>query len=128
MKLLKPLLLSAFLGASMGAFSTAALAETDEGRITFTPQVAIANTVAKIMEARHAIDNGADSDAAVALITEAIDLNKEINANDIVDSKRQRAATHLKKAKSAAKKSELQVAEEQLKEAEQKFKELPSFI
>ncbi len=127
MKILKPLLLSAFLGASMGAFSTAVLAE-DEGRVTYTPEVAIANTVAKIMETRHAIDNGADSDEAVELIIEATDLNKEINANDAVDARRQRAAYHLKKAKFAARKSELQVAEEHLKIAEEKFKELPDFI
>jgi enoyl-CoA hydratase/carnithine racemase len=128
MKLLKPLLLSAFLGASMGVFSTAALAECEDGRTCFEPEQAIDMTVAKIMEARHAIDNGADNKDVLALIREAKNLNKEINANDIVDRKRQKAASFLKKAKKEMKKSQNQVAEEHLKEAEKLFKGLHGYL
>jgi len=128
MKILKPLLLSAFLGASMGAFSTAALAECEDGRTCFEPDVAIDNTVNKIMEARHAIDNGADSDQILALIKQAISLNKEINANDIVDRKRQKANSYLKKARSEVRKSALQPADSHLLEAENRFKALHSFL
>lgn len=128
MKFLKPFLLSICLGASMGTFSTAALAECEDGRTCFDPDVAIDNTVAKIMEARHAIDNGVDSDGILLLIKEAINLNKEINANDVVDRKRQKAAKYLKLARKEVRKSALQPADAHLLEAETRFKELHSFL
>ena len=128
MKILKPFLLSVCLGASMGAFSTAAIAECEDGRTCFDPDIAIDNVVNKIMEARHAIDNGADSQGILNLIKEAISLNKEINANDVVDRKRQKAASYLKKARSEVKKSALQPADSHLLEAETRFKELHSFL
>ncbi|MDF1582668.1 MAG: hypothetical protein RQ733_03245 [Methyloprofundus sp.] len=128
MKLLKPLLLSAFLGASMGAFSTAALAECEDGRTCYEPAEAIDITVEKIMEARHAIDNGADTSVILELINEAKNLNKEINANDIVDRNRQRANSYLNKARSEVKKSALQPADAHLLEAETRFKALHSML
>jgi hypothetical protein len=128
MKILKPFLLSVCLGASMGAFSTAALAECEDGRTCFEPDVAIDNVVEKIMEARHAIDNGADSQGILNLIKEAINLNKEINANDIVDRNRQKAAKYLKLARKEIKKSALQPAESHLLEAEKRFKALHSML
>ena len=128
MKILKPFLLSVCLGASMGSFSTAALAECEDGRTCFEPDIAIDNVVNKIMETRHAIDNGADSQGILNLIKEAIALNKEINANDVVDRKRQKAASYLKKARSEVKKSALQPADSHLLEAETRFKELHSFL
>ncbi len=128
MKILKPFLLSVCLGASMGAFSTAALAECEDGRTCFEPDVAIDNVVSKIMEARHAIDNGADSQGIINLIREAISLNKEINANDVVDRHRQKAAGYLKKARSEVKKSALQPADAHLLEAENRFKALHALL
>ncbi len=128
MKILKPFLLSVCLGASMGTFSTAALAECEDGRTCFEPDVAIDNVVEKIMEARHAIDNGADSQGILNLIKEAINLNKEINANDIVDRNRQKAAKYLKLARKEIKKSALQPAESHLLEAENRFKALHGML
>ncbi len=130
MKLLKPLLLSAFLGASMGAISMPASAAEgcEDGRTCFSPEAAIDMTVAKIAEARHAIDNGVDTGDILVLIRESINANKEINANDIVDRNRQRAAKFLKKARKEVKKAELQVAEEHLKEAETRFKALHGML
>jgi len=128
MKILKPFLLSVCLGASMGTFSTAALAECEDGRTCFEPDVAIDNVVAKIMEARHAIDNGADNELVLILIKEAKSLNKEINANDIVDRKRQKAASYFNKARKEVRKSQNQVAEEHLKEAEAQFKALHGYL
>lgn len=124
MKFLKPFLLSICLGASMGTFSTAALAECEDGRTCFEPDVAIDNTVAKIMEARHAIDNGVDTDGILLLIKQAINLNKEINANDVVDRKRQKAAKYLKLARKEVRNSALQPADSHLLEAETRFKAL----
>ncbi len=130
MKILKPLLLSAFLGASLGAFSMSASAAEgcEDGRTCFTPEAAISMTVAKIAETRHAIDNGVDEGDILILIREAINANKEINANDVVDRNRQRAAKFLKKARKEVKKAEFQVAEEHLKEAEARFKALHGMI
>lgn len=128
MKLLKPLLLSAFLGASMGAFSTAALAECEDGRTCFEPDEAINMTVEKIMEARHAIDNGAYNATILGLIRDAKNLNKEINANDLVDRKRQKAASYLNKARGEVRKAALQPADSHLLEAEKRFKDLHNFL
>ena len=128
MKILKPFLLSVCLGASMGSFSTAALAECEDGRTCFEPDVAIDNVVAKIMETRHAIDNGADSESIINLIKEAISLNKEINANDVVDRNRQKAAKYLKLARKEVRNSALQPADSHLLEAERRFKALHGMI
>ena len=128
MKILKPFLLSVCLGASMGSFSTAALAECEDGRTCFEPDVAIDNVVAKIMETRHAIDNGADSESIINLINETISLNKEINANDVVDRNRQKAAKYLKLARKEVRNSALQPADSHLLEAEKRFKALHGMI
>ncbi len=128
MKILKPFLLSVCLGASMGAFSTAALAECEDGRTCFEPDVAIDNVVNKIMEARHAIDNGADSQSIIKLIKDAKRLNKEINANDLVDRHRQKAAKFLNLAIKEVKQSALQPADSHLLEAEKRYKALHALL
>ena len=128
MKILKPFLLSVCLGASMGAFSTAALAECEDGRTCFEPDVAIDNVVNKIMEARHAIDNGADAAGIINLIKEAKRLNKEINANDVVDRQRQKAAKYLNLAIKEVKNSALQPADSHLLEAETRYKALHAML
>jgi len=128
MKILKPFLLSVCLGASMGSFSTAALAECEDGRTCFEPDVAIDNVVAKIMETRHAIDNGADKEGILNLIKETIKLNKEINANDLVDRHRQKAAKYLKLARKEVRQSALQPADAHLLEAENRFKALHGML
>lgn len=130
MKILKSFLLSVCLGASMGSFSTAALAEADceDGRTCFEPDVAIDNVVAKIMETRHAIDNGADKEGILKLIKESINLNKEINANDIVDRNRQKAAKYLKLARKEVRNAALQPADAHLLEAEKRFKALHGML
>ncbi len=131
MKILKPFLLSAFLGASMGMMSTAAISgecAEDKGRICYEPDEAIDVTVNAIMAVRHGIDNGADTKELLALLRTAKNLNKEINANDLVDRKRQKAASFLKKAKKEIKNSQLQVAGEHLNKAEALFKDLHNFL
>ena len=131
MKILKPFLLSAFLGASMGMMSTAAISgecAEDKGRICYEPDEAIDATVNSIMAVRHAIDNGADTKELLALLRTAKNLNKEINANDLVDRKRQKAASFLKKAKKEIKNAQLQVAGEHLNKAEALFKGLHNFL
>ena len=128
MKTLKKILLSLFIAVSMGAVSTSALAETDAGRITYKPAEAIDMVVAKIQAAIEGISKGASGDEAAALIKPAIDLSKEINANDKVDNARAKANRKLKSAMSHAKESALQEAESELRDAKKDFEALKSLI
>ena len=126
MKTLKTILLSLFIAASMGAVS--ALAETDAGRVTYKPAEAIDMVVAKIQAAIEGISKGASNEEAAALIKPAIDLSKEINANDKVDNARSKANRKLKSAMSHAKESALQEAEQELRDAKKDFEALKSLI
>ncbi len=128
MKTLKTILLSLFIAASLGAVSTSVLAETDAGRITYKPAEAIDMVVAKIQAAIEGISKGASGDEAAALIKPAIDLSKEINANDKVDNARAKANRKLKSAMSHAKESALQEAEAELRDAKKDFEALKSLI
>ena len=128
MKTLKTILLSLFIAASMGAVSTSALAEVDPGRITYKPAEAIDMVVAKIQAAIEGISKGASDDEAAALIKQASDLSKEINANDKVDNARAKANRKLKSAMSHAKESALQEAEAELRDAKKDFEALKSLI
>lgn len=127
MKILKSAAVAITLAVSMGTFSTSALAECEDGRTCFEPAQAVDMTVAEIMKARHAIDNG-NTDEALAFIKAAINANKEINANDVVDRNRQKAAKFLKKARAEIRKAQFQVAEEHLKTSESRFKALKGMI
>jgi hypothetical protein len=128
MKTLKTILLSLFIAASMGAISTSVLAETDAGRITYKPAEAIDMVVAKIQAAIEGISKGASGEEAAALIKPAIDLSKEINANDKVDNARAKANRKLKSAMSHAKESALQESEAELRDAKKDFEALKSLI
>ena len=128
MKTLKTILLSLFIAASMGAVSTSALAEVDPGRITYKPAEAIDMVTAQIQLAIEGISKGASGDEAAALIKPAIDLSKEINANDKVDNARAKANRKLKSAMSHAKESALQEAEAELRDAKKDFEALKSLI
>ena len=48
MKILKKIALAALVGASMGVFSTSAMAEASDGRIVYAPKDAIDLTIKKI--------------------------------------------------------------------------------
>ena len=128
MKKLNKIILSLCIAASIGAVSTGASAETDAGRVTYKPAEAIDMVVAKIQLAIDGIDKGANSDEAAALIKPAIDLSKEINANDKVDNARSKANRKLKSAMTHAKESSLQEAEQELKDAKKDFEALKSLI
>lgn len=110
----------------MGAVS--ASAETDAGRVTYKPAEAIDMVVAKIQAAIEGISKGASNEEAAALIKPAIDLSKEINANDKVDNARSKANRKLKSALTHAKDSSLQEAEQELSDAKKDFEALKSLI
>ena len=128
MKILKKILLSLLIAASMGAVSTSVLAETDKDRVTYAPAVAIDMVNAKIKIALEAITSGTEGEKVSALIKEALDVSKEINANDKVDMARSRANNVLKAAKTHAKESALQEAEQELRDAMKMFEALKSLI
>ena len=128
MKILKKIVLSLLIAASMGAVSTSVLAETDKGRITYAPADAINNVTAKIKVAIEAAAAGTEGDALADLIKDASDLSKEINANDKVDRARSTANNVLKSARKLAQEGKKAEAEEALKEAAKKFEALKSLI
>ena len=128
MKTLKTILLSLFIAASMGAVSTSALAEVDPGRIAYKPADAIDLVVAKIQAAIDGISKGASGEEAAALIKQASDASKEINANDKVDMARAKANRKLKSAITHAKESALQEAEQELRDAKKDFEGLKSLL
>jgi len=128
MKILKKLLLSLLIAASMGAISTSGFAETDKGRVTYAPADAIDIVSAKIKIALEAATSGSEGEKVSDLIKDALDASKEINANDKVDMARSRANNKLKSAKTHAKESALQEAEQELKEAAKMFSELKGLI
>ena len=130
MKLLKHIALGLFLAASTVGVSSVSMAVTldEDGRSIFSPAEAIDAVIAKITEAEAAIKEGTDGKEIAKIIKQAKDLSKEINANDNVDVRRQRANSNLTKAKSLAKKGKLEEAAVLLEEAIEKFKGLKAHI
>ena len=128
MKTLKKILLSLFIAASIGTVSTSALAEVDPGRITYAPAEAINLVVSKIQLAIDGISHGASGDEAIALIREASNASKEINANDKVDRARAKANRLLKTAMTHVKESALQEAEQELRNAKKDFEALKDLL
>ncbi|MEI6146194.1 MAG: hypothetical protein WCP66_07260 [Methylococcales bacterium] len=128
MNTLKKTLLSLLMATAMAVISTSTFAESDPGRITYKPAEAIDMVAAKIQAAIEGISKGASNEEAAALIKPAIDLSKEINANDKVDNARAKANRKLKSAMSHAKESALQEAEQELKDAKKDFEALKSLI
>lgn len=125
---MKKILLSLLIATSMGAASTSVWAETDAGRITYKPVEAIDMVSGKIKVAIDAITSGSDGEAVAALIKDAMDASKEINANDKVDMARTRANNKLKSARNHAKDSALQEAEQELKNAQKSFQDLKGLL
>jgi hypothetical protein len=128
MKIIKKILISLLIAASMGAVSTSVLAETDKGRATYAPAEAINMVTGKIKIALDAITSGTEGAKVHDLIKDALDASKEINANDKVDMARSKANNKLKAAKSHAKDSALQEAEQELRDATKMFDDLKKLI
>ena len=86
-------------------------------------KAAIDNTLAKVEEAKTALDNGADSNTLIDMVTDARQLQKDI-ANNVLDVKRNQASNVLKQARTAIRKNELQSAKESLTDAVNRYKEI----
>jgi hypothetical protein len=127
MKILKKILLSLSIAASMGAVSSSALA-ADPGRITYKPAEAIDLSIEKTKAALDAIVSGSSGEAVANLIKEAADMSKEINANDRVDVARSKVTSKLKSARAHVKASALQEAEQELRDAIKAFGDMKGLI
>ena len=92
--------------------------------IAIKPAEAIDMVVAKIQAAIEGISKGASNEEAAALIKQASDASKEINANDKVDNARAKGNRKLKSAMSYAKESALHEAEAELRDAKKDFEAL----
>lgn len=112
----------------MGAVSTSVLAETDKGRITYSPSDAIDLVGSKIKIALEAATSGADGAKVADLTKDALDASKEINANDKVDIARSRANNKLKAAKKHASDGAVKDAEAELQEAAKMFEALKGLL
>ena len=117
MKILKSAVIAFSLTVAMGAFSTAALAESDAGRVSYTPADVIKEVGNRITAAITAIDNGAEDAAVSALIKKAQDFTKELNANDRVARETQKVRNHMKDAIKASKTANLAEAKAHLEKA-----------
>lgn len=125
MRNLKKALSAMLLAVSMGAFSSAVLAEPAK----IPPAEAIGAVVAKVNDANALIAAGGESrDDVVNLLKQAKDLTKEVSANDKVDFKRQKAQGILKQAISSAKEGKMEDAKEKAQEALSVLAEMKSLI
>ncbi|MFA5923188.1 MAG: hypothetical protein WC856_18180 [Methylococcaceae bacterium] len=86
-------------------------------------KAAIDNTLAKVEETKTALDNGADNEKLIDMVTDARQLQKDI-ANNVLDVKRNQASNVLKKVRTAIQKNELQSAKESLSDAVSRYKEI----
>jgi hypothetical protein len=86
-------------------------------------KAAIDNTLAKVEETKAALDNGADSEKLIDMVTDARQLQKDI-ANNVLDVKRNQASNILKKVRTAIQNNELQAAKESLTDAANRYKEI----
>jgi hypothetical protein len=128
MKTLKKITLALCIAASMGAVSTSAMAETDKGRITYAPTEAIDMTVAKVNEALSLLEQGGDIEKASDAAKGALDITKEINANDKVDAARAKANNKVKAARKHLSEGSTQEAEQELRDAQKGYLGLKSLI
>lgn len=128
MKSFKKIGLALLITASMGAFSTAALAESDPGRITYAPAEAIDLVLSNIKIAQTAIAEHNSGEMIAGKILDALHASKEINANDRVDAARAKGNDRLKAAKKAAKEGKIDEASKELDDAAKKFADLKPLI
>jgi len=121
MNTFKKILVSSAMALSMTALSSSAFAVANPSYEDV--KTAIINTLAKVEEAKTALDNGADSNTLVDMVTDARQLQKDI-ANNVLDVKRNQASNVLKQARNAIQKNELQAAKESLTDAANRYKEI----
>lgn len=128
MKTLKIILISSLVALTMGTFSSVAMAEASEGRISYAPADAIDMMIGELKKAKLAIMEGKSSDEVYKLLKQSKDYGKDVNANDVVDRERSRANEHIKKAIAMAKKNEMNGINEHIDAAISKLEEMKKLI
>jgi hypothetical protein len=128
MKTLKAILISSLVALAMGAFSSAAMAEAGEGRVSYAPADAIDLMIGELKKAKLAAAEGKSGDEVYKICKQAMDYGKDVNANDVVDRERSRANEHIKKARGMAKSNEMKGIEEHLDAAIKKLEEMKGLI
>lgn len=117
MNIFKSILVSVVIAAmSSSAFAVANPSYEDV-------KAAIDNTLAKVEEAKTALDNGAGNEAVIDMVTDARQLQKDI-ANNVLDVKRNQASNVLKQVRTALLNNESQAAKESLADALNRYKEI----
>ena len=127
MKTLKIILISSMVALTMGTFSSVAMAEASEGRISYAPADAIDMMIGEVKKAKLAAMDGKGEEVA-KFCKQAKDYGKDVNANDVVDRERSRANEHIKKCINMAKKNELKGIDEHLDAAIKKLEEMKGLI
>jgi len=118
MKILKSAVIAFSLAATLGSFSTTAVAEA--GRTTYKPGDLITTVAEKIDGVVAAINNGSeDSEQLGVLIKNASNLAEEINANDKVARENSKATKHFKAAIASTKSGDLQATKDHLAKAKE---------
>jgi len=110
-----------FFAAVFAAISSSAFAVANPSYDEV--KMAIDNTFNKVQESKIALDNGADIETVVAMVTDARQLQKDIS-NNVLDLKRNQASNVLKQARTALLKNEVAEAKNLLDEALNKYKEI----
>lgn len=128
MKALKKIALAAIVTASLGAVSTTAFAESDPGRIVYSPTTAIEMTAGKVQVAIDALTAGTEAETLSKLIKDASDATKEINASDSVFRASTKANNMIKSARNHVKEGAMQQAEQELRSAHQAILDLKKIL
>ncbi|WP_027147889.1 hypothetical protein [Methylobacter tundripaludum] len=115
------ILVSSVMAVSMAAMSFTASAGVNPSYEDV--RAAIDNTLAKVEEAKAALDNGVNNEAVIDMVTDARQLQKDI-ANNVLDLKRNQASNVLKQARTALSNNEPQAAKESLADALNRYKEI----
>ena len=128
MKTLKTIVLSSLIALAMGSFSSAVLAESDAGRISYAPADAIDLMIGELKKAKLAAAEGKPGDEVYKFIKQAMDYGKDVNANDVVDRERSRTNEVIKKARTMAKKNEMTGIDEHLDRAIKELGDIKGLI
>jgi hypothetical protein len=128
MKTLKTIVLSSLIAMTMGAFSTATLAESMDARISYAPADAIDMMIGELKKAKAAAAEGKSGDEVYKFIKQAMDYGKDVNANDVVDRERSRTNEVIKKARTMAKKNEMKGIDEHLDRAIKELGDIKGLI
>jgi hypothetical protein len=128
MKTLKTIVLSSLIAMAIGTFSSVALAEAGEGRVSYSPADAIDMMIGELKKAKVAAAEGKPGDEVYKFIKQAMDYGKDVNANDVVDRERSRTNETIKKARTMAKKNEMKGIDEHLDKAIKELGDIKGLI